>query len=78
MSILLTDEEIKEAISSSVAPLTKIDRDVVAKAQLVKLYKWGDEDCPHDVTRSAGAVLYWSLKRNCDICWQALLKECDG
>lgn len=40
------------------------------------VYKWGNEECPHEVTPSTeegeDIIIHWSLKRNCDICWQEL------
>ena len=45
-----------------------------ADAMLKEIYEWGEEDCPHDTTVGL-EIVHWSLKRNCDECWQELLKE---
>lgn len=45
----------------------------VAKAQLKKVVEWGDESCPHILTQIMDGSE--TKKRNCDACWQALLKE---
>ena len=42
----------------------------VAKAQLKKVVKWGNEGCPHLLDDYGGQD-----KRECGHCWQALKKE---
>lgn len=41
-----------------------------AKTTAKQIFEWGEEPCPH----YGGNAMY---KRQCIICWQALLKELD-
>ena len=74
--MLLTDEEIfkvvfgKEPIDKEwVNSCLPLYRDKIAKAQLNKLHKWGNETCTCKGD-------YINIKRRqCDECWQSLLKE---
>lgn len=79
MKVLLEDAEIEQAVKVNQSPfaeevltqaeLAYIQRKAVARAQLIKLYKWGEEDCPHNHTTRL------RVKRGCIACWQVLLKE---
>ncbi len=80
--MLLTDEEIHVIADSVEEPFWYTLIDAGARAQLKKVYDWGQEDCPHDTTEGVGGdlddlggTIYWSLKKNCDECWQSLLDE---
>jgi len=73
--ILLTDEEIHSAgrvntefkdTSNGVVCEESYDLNKILKAQLKKIYDWGNEPCPHWVG---------DLKRECPDCWQTLLEE---
>lgn len=73
--ILLTDAEIPHKRDNYLGrpeTMRHIAFKAGAKAQIGKLYNWGNEDCPH-----AGYVLENPLlhKRECSKCWQELLKE---
>lgn len=47
----------------------------IAKAQLKKVYEWGDEDC-YDHNGEQRKEQGWRVKRReCPLCWQALLEE---
>lgn len=70
--ILLTDEERREEWHKGCVASKDIivAQQNIAKAQLKKVYDWGDEPCPHHQLTSA-------KKRDCCICtmgiWQALV-----
>ena len=44
--------------------------DPYLKAQLKKVWEWGNEDCPHNPK-----PIRLKVKRGCVACWQALLEE---
>ena len=76
--ILLTDEAIHKHylhIKDSFIPRYLDTGRETARAQIKKVYEWGNEDCPH-----AGYVLDNPLlhKHDCYECWRALLKEVEG
>jgi len=73
--ILLTDEEIQCQEGRCMLPSTEYDRQI-AKAQLRNVVEWGNEDCPHNPAIPNSRVFRHALKkRQCEECWQALLKE---
>ena len=50
--------------------------DDAAKAQLKKVVEWGTEYCVWHPQQSPNGSLYANLhRRQCDVCWQDLLKE---
>ncbi len=52
--------------------------DSIAKAQLKKIHSWGNEICekhPRWVTQGDVTTCDKPLKRECGLCWQALLDE---
>ena len=65
MSILLTPEEMLSYFKDQgfYPPQTK----AMAKAQLLKVYNWGNEPDPHDKERYLRRT-----KRQCNECWQEL------
>lgn len=96
--ISLTDEEIKELMIKSDAvyelpgfAVTASDTSKWAgrllayalKAQLKKVYEWGNETCDNDDhwQHKFGDInvrLHPLYRRNCGLCWQELLKEIEG
>ena len=75
--ILLTDEEIEntrleaiidEPCSTPPEVLKDIQLKAIAKAQLKKVHRYGDEHCHHQP----------GLRRQCPMCWQSLLDEVKG
>ena len=62
--MLLTDEEQMRAYDFD---WCEGNIGAVAKAQLKKVVEWGDEEC----SKHGGG----RFKRECRLCWQALLKE---
>ena len=71
--IRLSPEEIDKLWTSYDRKTYEVDAILrnVAKAQLKKVYEWGNEPCPH----THDILLDISFKRQCDECWQALLEE---
>jgi len=72
--MLLTDEEI-EKLTDSYADDLKEPGEIAgycdglgdgAKAQLKKIYEWGNGPCPHKIGLA---------HKRCGLCWQALLEE---
>lgn len=82
MGILLTDEEIRDAVITRdsrgivVCEPSKLDPhfNQVSKAQLKKVIVWGNEPCPH--IGSARESLR-TKKKCCQSCWEDLCKECE-
>ena len=74
--ILLMDEEVDYQVDyifkhNRGMPLEVLLKPLIhssAKAQLLKVAKWGDEPCFH-------LPSFNRRKRQCSKCWQALLKE---
>lgn len=85
--IRLTDEEIDAIIDKAykdnrgVMPQGYVDKDIgdnSAKAQLKKVAEWGNEPCEersHWVLLDNMTQCPMPLKRECPLCWQALLEE---
>lgn len=81
--ILLTDEEIRGEIAklpptdlytpSAYEESSIAWNEFISKAQLKKVAEWGNEPCPHILTQIMDGSE--TKKRNCEACWQALLKE---
>ena len=68
MSILLTPEERNEVYDTD-GNWETVDEERIAycKAQLLKVYNWGNEPDPHDKERYLRRT-----KRQCNECWQEL------
>lgn len=74
--IRLTDEEIENTIRPYPPYLEFMPEvSVVIKAQLKKVYEWGNEPCPHWKVNKG---IYNPKRRECDICWSELKKEIEG
>lgn len=78
MPILLTPEENEEVYDECLqgTPIGKpFDFDGLDnarnKAQLKKVFEWGEETCPHDLFGEGTQC----FKHACDECWQSLKKE---
>ncbi len=82
MSILLTDEEMQDAVGRVMADkgLSQIAKEcitrdsIIAKAQLKKVVEWGSEPCYEHLSVMGGLPV---RRARCEICWQKLLKECN-
>jgi len=82
--VLLTNKEIMQLytlLPNSVTPETAEDfmkRQGVffAKAQLQKIIKWGQDDCPH----LSDVILGWPIQEKhwCAKCWQELRETVIG
>ena len=88
--ILLSPEEIKEALRGIKAPSSTLELEEwfggmdkffmevkrqVAKVQLKKVVEWGEEMC-YDHNGAQRKEQNWYVKRReCPICWQALEEE---
>ncbi|KKM63467.1 hypothetical protein LCGC14_1511280, partial [marine sediment metagenome] len=73
-SILLDDEEIKEAsreYPDSMLNYNPPQLRRIAKAQLKKVVEWGEGRCPH--FNPGGETTIYGKRRDCYKCWQALL-----
>ena len=83
--ILLTDEGIKQLVEKWSFEDRCTDYLLAlwaAKAQLKKVVEWGEEDCSH-TDEELGILCVEETgrpdkKRECDLCWQALLEEVKG
>ena len=78
LSVGLTDEEILLArygtLPDVVSAVEILNDRPVARAQLKKVVKWGNEDC------DCGAERHFDIERSvhrhfCPRCWQSLLEE---
>ena len=81
--ILLSPEEIAGIKTKQIKPINTFHRqplidmqlEAVAKAQLKRVVKWGQELCK-DHNRTQWEKQGWHIKRcECPICWQDLEKE---
>jgi len=68
--VLLSDEQIYgELMNPGLKSKTPFDDcRAIAKAQVKKIYQWGEEPCPHGGKGQR-------KKRHCYGCWQQLKKE---
>ena len=73
MSISLTEKE-QDAVWRRYEDCDKgqLWDNVLIKAQLKKVYEWGNEDCPHAGSVAGETLLH---KHDCYKCWEALLND---
>lgn len=73
MKLLLTEKEVDQLTEEWLDADEDVDwADMMNKAQLKKVWDWGDEACSDKEHHPRYDHM---LKRVCPICWQVLLKE---
>jgi len=73
--MLLTDEEKSIYELYGTEGLAGYNMDGLLKAQLRKVYEWGNEECPHKWEDFYSGEKRPRSTRQCPKCWQAILEE---
>ena len=77
MKILLKETEVEKLTEEWLDADEDVDwANMMNKAQLKKVAEWGGEPCPiGGIVLSVEGDNHRILRRECNHCWQALLKE---